>query len=150
MAGDSPIKFALKGLKPMVDVIKDYAKKHPDKVAAALFQEAQIEMTEAKKRTPVSPTKAQYAAMGRTPPKDHVPGTLRASGMVSEPLRIGRQIRVVLSFGGAAKDYAIVQHERLDFFHTTGQAKYLQSVLDESRPYMAARLASRMQGSGKE
>jgi hypothetical protein len=39
---------------------------------------------------------------------------------------------------------AIVQHERIDFFHKVGQAKYLESVLNESRPYMGARIARRV------
>jgi hypothetical protein len=49
-----------------------------------------------------------------------------------------------MSFGGAAEDYAVVQHERLDYFHTTGQAKYLESVLNESREHMLARIARRV------
>lgn len=134
----------LNGVDKMMQNIRRVAERFPDKVGQALYREAQIEMTEAKKRTPVSPTAAQYKAMGRTMPKGVVPGTLRASGRVSEPVRDGVNISVILSFGGPAIPYAVVQHERLDFFHTTGQAKYLESVLNESRPYMARRLAARI------
>lgn len=107
----------------------------PERIGAALFQEGQIEMTEAKRRTPVSPLPARNGV---------VPGTLRASGTVHEPDYSGKHVSVTLSFGGAAEDYAIVQHERLDYHHTTGQAKYLESVLNESRQYMLARLARRL------
>ena len=125
----------MRGGKEMIDRIKKIARDNPRRVGAALYQEGQIEMTEAKKRTPVSPTPA---------PKGVVPGTLRASGRVSEPEYKGRDIIVTLSFGGAAEDYALVQHERLDYHHTTGQAKYLESVLNESRSFMNARLAARL------
>jgi hypothetical protein len=51
---------------------------------------------------------------------------------------------VVLWYGGAAEAYAIVQHENLEFHHTTGEAKFLESVLNESRPFMAQRIAKRI------
>lgn len=121
--------------KAIVDRIKRIAAERPKIVERALYTEGSIEMTEAKKRTPVSPLPA---------PKGVVPGTLRASGTVHPPERKGNNISVTLSFGGAASDYAIVQHENLEFFHTTGQAKYLESVLNESAPYMLGRLAKRV------
>jgi hypothetical protein len=121
--------------KAMVDRIKKIAAERPKIVERGLYTEGQIEMTEAKKRTPVSPLPA---------PKGVVPGTLRASGTVHFPERKGNRITVTLSFGGAASDYAIVQHENPDFFHTTGQWKYLESVLNESAPYMLGRLARRV------
>lgn len=135
---------AIRGVDEMVKKLQRVAKEMPDRVGAALYQEGQIEMTESKRRCPVSPTAAQFRAMGRTPPKNHAPGTLRASGRVSLPEKNGKITSVTLSYGGAAADYAVVQHERLDFFHTTGQAKYLESVLNESRSHMAARLAARL------
>lgn len=138
---------AIRGAKEMIALLKQIADKFPDRVAAAIYQEAQIEMTESKRRCPVSPTKAQGMAMRprRYLQPGHAPGTLRASGTVHEPERHGRRISVMLSYGGAARAYAVVQHERLDFFHTTGQAKYLESVLNESRSSMAARIARRVQ-----
>lgn len=135
----------VRGASEMVNTLKKIAARFPDRVAAALYQEGQIEMTESKRRCPVSPTRAQLKAMGRSAPKDHVPGTLRASGTVHPPVRAGRRISVTLSYGGAASDYAVPQHERLDFVHTTGQAKYLESVLNESAGHMAARIAARVQ-----
>lgn len=128
----------MKGAAQMISKIKTLAKKYPERVAAAVYQEAQIEMVEAKRRTPVSPSPAAPGV---------VPGTLRASGMVSEPERQYKTVRSVLSFGGpgsGAEDYAVVQHEELEFHHTTGQAKYLESVLNESAPHMAARLGARL------
>lgn len=145
-------KFKLLGSEKVIARLREIAVKFPDRVGAAIYMEGQIEMTEAKRRTPVSPTAAEFKAMGRSMPKNIVPGTLRASGQVSEPIREGKNIKVILSFGGGSIDYAIIQHERLDFHHTTGQAKYLESVLNESRSHMLARIAARvhLDKTGKE
>lgn len=116
----------LRGAGDMIRLLKQIAERFPDRVAAAIYAEGQIEMTESKRRVPVDT------------------GALRASGFVSEPERVGKNISVTLSFGGAAQTYAIVQHENLEYFHRVGQAKFLESVLNESRPYMAARIAARV------
>lgn len=121
----------LRGVDAMRAKIRKIAANLPNKVGAALYREAEIEMTESKKRVPVDT------------------GTLRASGMVSEPVKENGQISVTLSYGGAAKDYAIPVHENLEAFHPVGQAKYLESVLNESRPHMLERLANRLD-LGKE
>ena len=51
--------------------------------------------------------------------KDRVPfdtGNLSATGVVTESLAGGRYT-VEVAFGGEAAPYALVQHERLDFWH---------------------------------
>lgn len=57
-------------------------------------------------------------------------GILRASGMVEQP----EPLAVDISFGGAAAPYALVQHERLDFHHTVGEARYLVRGLERWKP----------------
>lgn len=121
------------GVNEMVFKLRELASKFPDRVASAIYKEAQIEMTEAKRRTPVDTT-------AHAP---H-PGQLRASGGVMEPERHGRNISVTLYFGGGAVDYAIYVHEILENFHPVGQAKFLESTLNESRPYMLGRLGKRL------
>lgn len=128
------LKGKMLGSAKMIANLKAISKRFPDRVGAALYQEAQIEMTEAKRRTPVD----------ITPDAPH-PGQLRASGQVAKPERKGRQISVTLSFGGGAVYYAIYVHEILTNHHPVGQAKYLESVLNESAPHMASRLAARLQ-----
>ncbi len=110
----------------MATKLRAIAAKVPPRVAGALYQEAQIEMTEAKQRTPVDT------------------GALRASGTVFAPEVIGRLVRVTLGFGGVAAPYAAIVHEDLDAHHPVGQAKYLESTLLESAPHMASRVASRL------
>jgi len=56
-------------------------------------------------------------------------GTLRRSGQVGRPDRMGDSVSVKLSYGGAASAYALVQHERTDYHHPHGQAKYLEAPL---------------------
>ncbi|HAM42170.1 MAG TPA: hypothetical protein DCP69_12810 [Candidatus Omnitrophica bacterium] len=97
-----------------------------DKSARALRTIAEVEMTEAKKRTPVDT------------------GVLRSSGLVIGPEQVGGVWQVRMVFGGPAAPYAAAVHENLEAFHKVGQAKYLESVMLELRPYFAARLAAAM------
>ncbi len=53
-------------------------------------------------------------------------GTLRSSGYVALPKVDKTKVVQHLGYGGAASAYALVQHERLDYKHTRGQAKYLE------------------------
>ncbi len=107
--------------------LRELRRNAPREFGRALYEEAQVEMTEAKRRVPVDT------------------GTLRASGDVSEPFIEGGGPKVVMSFGDpGAEQYAIIVHEDLDAFHKVGQAKYLESVLMESAPHMAERVARRI------
>jgi hypothetical protein len=57
-------------------------------------------------------------------------GTLKGSGYVTLPNMQNNNIIVEQGFGGEAKDYAIVQHERTDFHHPGGgEAKYLEKPM---------------------
>ena len=131
------VRRGARGVEEMRAKLRRVQQRYPDRIGAALYAEGQIEMTEAKRRTPVWNTE-------RPVPKGVVPGALRASGVVSPPQREGRRIFVRLSFGGAAVNYAVYVHEDPDAFHQTGQWKYLESVLDESRPHMAGRIGRRI------
>ncbi len=77
-------------------------------VAPALYQRANLIMTEAKRLTPVDT------------------GALRASGHVDEPSVKGAEISVALGFN---TPYAIPVHENLTARHPVGQAKYLEEPM---------------------
>lgn len=98
--------------------------------AAALYAEAEIELTEARRRTPVDT------------------GALRQSGLVEEPTIKGDAIAVRIGFGGPAAPYAVYVHEDLHAFHPVGQAKFLESTIVESAPHLAKRVAARMRARG--
>jgi hypothetical protein len=96
--------------------------------ARALYEEALIEMEEAKKRTPVDT------------------GALRDSGIVDLPQILNESISVKLHFGSTppSNKYALFVHEDLEAFHPVGEAKFLESTLQESAPYMKERVARRI------
>ena len=66
-------------------------------------------------------------------------GTLRASGTVEGPDNLNF---VVLGFGGPAAPYALVQHERTDYSHTVGEARYLVRGLERWEPGGSAAMAA--------
>ena len=79
-----------------------------DAAADALVVEGNEAMVDAKQQTPVDL------------------GVLRASGTVFPVERSRTGASIELGFGGAASGYAVVQHERLDYHHPTGKAKFLE------------------------
>ena len=90
---------------------------------AALYQAGSIIMTEAKQRAPVDV------------------GTLRNSGYVTLPRRQGGDTFVEAGFGGAAKAYAVRQHEELAYRHEVGEAKYLENAINAKEQEVRERIA---------
>lgn len=123
----------------MTRTLSALARKMPEQIGVALYQEAQIEATEMKKRTPVDTRPNQWYPYQQAP---H-PGQLRNSIHVEDPEQHGRRIEVVIATGAEAP-YAIFVHEDPDAFHPVGEWKFMESVLNESAPYMNARLARRL------
>ena len=97
----------------------------PKECARALYAEALIEAKESMKRTPV------------------LTGALRASTEVTL-LETRDNSAATIKVGGPSAEYAVFVHENLDADHKVGQAKFLESTIQESRPYMAARIAARI------
>jgi len=120
------IGIQMKGTKEMAAALAALVSAFPVSVADALEAEAEIEMTEAKRRTPVKT------------------GALKSSGHV-QPAQVGAGgISVKLGFGGPAAPYALTVHEDLEAFHAVGEAKFLEGPLREAAPYMAERIANRV------
>jgi hypothetical protein len=119
------MSFRLEGVKKMRRRILTIADKMTDRVKIAIVIEAEMVMSESK---------------SRLVPVDL--GTLRASGRVSQPFREGNNITILLGFGGAASEYAWIQHE-VDFNHNAEQTwKYLERPLMASVSGMSQRLAA--------
>lgn len=123
-----PLEINVTGLQALQGELLTIAEEMGRSAAEALFVEANIEMTEAKQRTPVAT------------------GALRASGVVLPVEHEGDEFSCVLQFGGPAVDYAIFVHEDLEAYHKVGQAKFLESVVNESAPHLADRVVARMRG----
>ncbi len=118
--------FDLKGTAEVQAKITEALRSMSGKAEAALYQEAEREMTEAKRKVPVDT------------------GTLRDSGHVQQPEHDANGVSVVMGFGGAAESYAVIVHEDLEALHAVGEAKFLESVLQESAPHLLERIASRI------
>lgn len=125
------ISIEVHGMDKLVAKLRDMGTHLTQEMAQAIKSEAEIEMTEAMKRTPVKR------------------GWLRASGRVTGPASPGQGYEVRISFGGPTPngemvDYAVAVHENMDSLHPVGQAKYLESVIVESRPHFYKRVIARM------
>lgn len=123
------MEIEIRNVDRVADELRGIARHLADAVGPALRAEAEIEMTEAKRRTPVDT------------------GALRGSGHVAGPKHSGRDTQVTLAFGGPAAPYALFVHENLDAHHPVGQAKFLEGTLHESAPYLAQRIARRIAAS---
>lgn len=66
-------------------------------------------------------------------------GALRASGRAVGPRP---DDSVLLGFGGTAVPYALVQHERLDYHHDVGEARYLVRGVDRWRASTSVAIAA--------
>lgn len=96
-------------------------------VGQALNEEAQIMFRNSQRRVPVDF------------------GDLRRSGTILPPRKVGNYWELEMGYGGAAKDYAMVQHERPDFKHKNGRTwKYLEIPVRERIPDLEKRLATRV------
>jgi hypothetical protein len=72
-------------------------------------------------------------------------GTLRGSCRVRKS-----KDSVSITYGGASAPYALEQHERIDFHHDVGQAKYLESAFDELKGELNNRIEeANKRGFGK-
>lgn len=106
--------FTISGLKPLTARLNAAASGTPKAMAAALYLTAEQVMSLSRPLVPVDT------------------GVLRGSGFVNFPTVTPVGASVEFGYGGAASAYAIVQHERLDYHHTVGQAKYLQEPLEKA------------------
>lgn len=104
----------LEGKEKMKQRIQQIASFFPSETAKALFAAANYVLTI---------SKAQYVPVDL--------GNLKNTGTVEEPIINGKNISVAIFYGGPAAPYAFEQHENLDFAHNVGQAKYLETPLNE-------------------
>lgn len=106
----------------------------PEAMGTALYEFAEGDLLPlAKERTPV----------------DY--GILRDSGLVKLPKITKDGVTVEIGFGGGAAHYALWVHEDLEAKHEVGQAKFLESAINDLAgsflPTVAANLA-RVLGTG--
>lgn len=120
------MSFRVEGALQLKRKLGKAALEAPIEFGRAIYQETQVEATEAKKRTPVDT------------------GTLKATVHAEGPTFEARRIYTEVVAGGPAASYAIYVHEDLDAYHPVGQAKFIESTINESAPFMAGRIARRI------
>lgn len=99
----------------------------PAYTGKALFEEIdEVEVPECQKEVPYK-TGALHDTI-------HAAGPFYNNGWVSATIGAGNE----------DVDYAIKVHEDLDAFHPRGKAKFIEDPLFQSRPFIGARLAARM------
>lgn len=132
-------KGHIRGHKAMADKLRRFQQEIPERVGSALYAEAQIEVTEMKRRCPVDTRPNRDYPYVQAP---H-PGNLRNSIHAEAPEIKWGHISVLVATGMQAP-YAIFVHEDPDAFHPVGQWKFMESVINESRPFMGERVAKRL------
>lgn len=118
------VELELKGREEMERAMRVLGEKGTTAMGASLFAEGQRVMNAAKGLAPVQT------------------GVLKTSGLVLLPEITSDGVSVTLGFGGAASDYAEVQHEELSYYHKPPtQAKFLEQPLLEAAQDMGFRIA---------
>jgi hypothetical protein len=127
-----PLKDVFRGFMAIEGAVKDLTQlvaKTADEFAIAQLQETIVESKECRRVTPIDT------------------GTLRASVRAKGPVREGRIVKtwiVAGEQGSGAEAYALIVHEDPDAHHPIGAWKYIEHPLKESAPYMAQRIAKRV------
>ena len=117
-------EFTVKGTQATARHIAALGARVETRIQGVLRAVAESRLTEMKQRTPV---------------KD---GALRSSLHVTRPRRTVSGQEVGWAAGGPSAPYAAVQHEDTTLRHTTGQAKFIESVVFEESTAMVAEIAA--------
>lgn len=117
----------IEGVAQLAATLNRIGREAPAALGAALYQEAESIMRDSRPLVPVDT------------------GVLRASGVVGLPDLTPTGASVEFGYGGAANQYATIQHERMDYRHASGEAKFLERPTLEAASGMGARLAARIQ-----
>jgi hypothetical protein len=115
----------IEGIDSFNAKLRSLIKSFPRKLAASAKAEMEIEKKESMRKTP-------WAT-----------GKLRDSHVVLEPEIDANGVFVQIQVGGPGIDYAIPVHEDLFAFHPHGEAKFLESTINESKKSMGKRIALR-------
>lgn len=123
------ISVDFKGGDAVMRALRLLGEKAPDAMGKALYQEGNDILRAAKVLTPIDT------------------GVLKGSAFVNLPEVSGAEVSVTLGYGGAASDYAEVQHEELSYYHKPPtQAKYLEQPFNEAvNGGMDQRIARKLQ-----
>lgn len=122
------IKVEIIGGKELAAMLASAGERAVPAIKQALSEEGQLAFRESQRLVPVDT------------------GTLRRSGQILPPKENAQHnIELVMGYGGAAKAYALRQHEDLDYKHKEGkQAKYLEEPVKNRQNKLAQNIQARM------
>ena len=134
----SAISFTLKGVQAMRNAIDAIAAGMIDDVLIALREEAEEIMRR---------SKTEFVPIDES--------TIMLSGFVNPVVRKGKDLSVVMGFGGAAEEHALTVHETPSKFDPPswkgkrvkfkrGGSKYLERPLMEATQGMSGRIAKKV------
>ena len=120
-------QFRVTGAKATARHIAAIGARVEARIQGVMRAVAESRLTEMKRRTPVAPIDG---------------GTLRSSLHVTGPRPTAAGQEVGWAAGGPSAPYAAVQHEDTTLRHTTGQAKFIESVVMEQSTAMVSEIAA--------
>lgn len=119
------IEIEIKGADKLAQILRTIANVAPDALAGALYEEGESIRAESQERVPVDT------------------GVLKNSAFVATEGQ-GDSFAVQVGYGGAAAEYAVVQHEDMTLRHDDGGPKFLENPALEHAKDMGERLAARI------
>ncbi|MCR4375681.1 MAG: hypothetical protein NUW22_12610 [Acidobacteria bacterium] len=124
------ITLDLTGVGNVQEALARLVAQFPEAAGAALYQEGELLRAESQSVVPVDT------------------GILKGSAFVNTPQTDSQGTFVTVGYGGAAKAYALRQHEDTTFRHREGQqAKFLEQPLLGRAKNLAESLAARIRRS---
>lgn len=120
------IEFSLVGTKALMAAMQALASRTPTIAAEALEVEADIELAASEPLVP------------------ELSGDLKDSGKRHPAVIADGDISVRITYGGPTVPYAVIQHEKLQYEHDDGEAKWLENTLRASRVFLLPRLGRRI------
>ena len=126
----------LVGLREMKGKIVKFARQYPYLVAEALYDELnEVELPESNRKIPKDTHAAEESGTVLGP--EVRPGSIRAT------IAYATAGETNPKSGQLVAEYIIPLHEDLDAFHPNGEAKFLETTMNESERFLGSRIARR-------
>lgn len=125
-SGVSVPKSQMVGGKEFAARLQNVRQKCPTLLAMAMVEEAMKIKEVSQSRTPVDR------------------GWLRDDQAVLKPEIHGNEVTVRIGVGGRAEKYCVYVHEMTWLYHKIGQAKFLESAVNDAAPGYGKRIAERI------
>lgn len=121
----------MRGLKELNAKLVRLGTRAPLAVEGALFEFGSLIEGDAKALCPVDTGTLRDSGFTLTSSLDSMGPKASPTPEVRALVRTTQsEVTAVVGFGGPSAPYALVQHERTDFHHTVGQAKYLETPVN--------------------